>query len=370
MKILIVTGLKLEQFIRVGGDNPEMPRQPQSYPYYGKLKNAGLEVDILSLYEDIGLIKSKSQFSTYLKTMLMINSIASYDVIISWGFVGAWLSLLLKFTQTGKKTLTVVFANVSPSSHRVTGRFKNLLFHMGLRSGKGVIYMTKEQLNQSLINLKLSQEQLIYLPAGVDIKFFFPNSYSESLVIDNKEILQLAGKSYIVVAGDQLRNEIQILDILKQNKLSLVRLTQSGKTEEFWKNVCLSKDKDFNVFCKANLPYHDVRYIYQHALCLLNLVDNSWQPAGWTVMTEAMACGIPVIMNSGLVTRELKNYCEHLPLIEISSTDIFGEINKTLKNILDDKAFRDKLGTAGRKFVEDNLDIEKTSDELLKIFSS
>lgn len=362
MRALVITGTDVKYFQAVGGVDLSMPKLPQAYPYYGYLINNGIEVKILSLEDNIERQKcgkKNNSFWQCLKVLSLRQYISSFDVVISWGFIGAWLALVFSLFNIKSKVFTVVFANYSPNSNLAFGKIKNKLFFKGLKCCRGLIYMTHRQVVEAINDLKLLQEQIYYMPVGVDVNYFCPVSESNKVSFGS-ELLNLLKEPYILVSGDQLRDELSILNILKGTGFKLVRITQSKKTEEFWSDwKRQSCSKELDVFCKSHLSFEEVKFIYQHALCLLNLVDNSWQPAGWTVMTEAMACGIPVIMNKGLVTEELRFYQDPLPLFEVGSICDGDKVKEILKHLKSNPDLRKKIGYLGRKCVENNFSIDK-----------
>lgn len=359
MKTLVIVGSDINKFQKVGMGDENHPRLPLAYPFYGYLMKHDIDVELLHLNEKLPLIK-------YFQLVYLTKYISSFDVIISFGFIGAWLSILLSLFGANRKVLTLVYANVS--GKLITNKIKDFIFNFGLRLCGKVIYMTREQQSQAINKLKFIQNQTCYLPVGVDTRFFNPVSIEKSLI--SPEILKLEKMSYIVVSGDQLRDEKYIAKFVKETGLKFVRLTQSKKIEEFWTEYKESNLNNFDVFCRANLNFHEIRYVYQNAFCLLNLVDNSWQPAGWTVMTEAMACGIPVIMNSGIVTRELKNYQVTLPIIEINNLTGLKETKRVLEKLSKDLSSLQYIKKTSREFVEKNLAIEVTGKYLIEIINS
>ena len=369
MRIIVITNTGLKRFCQVGGDDPNSPRVSLAYPFNGYLKEKGISVEIFSLKNrivDSENIGQDLSLISYFKIIPFAKYFASFDFIVTLGAMGPYLATILTPLLANKKVFTVVFANSPPPSEGILGKIKNLVFQTGLRTCGGLIYMTQEQMNYAIENFKLPLEKVHHLPLGVDTKFFVPLSSCVDVMV-RKELLDLPLKKYVVAAGDQLRDEHQIAKIMKETELKLVRLTQSDRIEKFWEKFNQTNSGQADVFCKARLDFQEVRYVYQHALCVLNLVDNSWQPAGWTVATEAMACGIPVVMNSGLVTRELKRYQDPPPLLEISSTPEIGEVRKELKKLSADFTFAKNLGQSGRKYIEDNLQIEKTGEILINI---
>jgi glycosyltransferase involved in cell wall biosynthesis len=357
MKILITIGGDVERFKELGaGGNRDLPRLPLSYPFYGYLKKQGIDVEVISLSIESWEGKSKPWLNTilgYLKLFLLVPYILKFDFIITFGFIGAVIAfILLPFSQN-KKVLTVVYTNE-------LSKLKN----KGLELCGGLLYMTREQIEQACKELNLPSKHIFHLPIGVDTTYFNQENSNNPIL---PEILQLPLKEYVVVGGDQLRSETQIAEVIQGTELKLVRLTQSLKTQKFWENYNRTCAQKIDVFCKAHLSFNDVRYIYKGALCLLNLVDNSWQPAGWTVLTEGMACGIPVIMNEGLVTRELKQYSPSCPLIEVPQVVRREEIQEILKKLASQPSYAKELGVKGKEFMGKNLPIETAGIELVKI---
>jgi glycosyltransferase involved in cell wall biosynthesis len=98
---------------------------------------------------------------------------------------------------------------------------------------------------------------------------------------------------------------------------------------------------------------------------VVNLVDSSWQPAGWTAVTEAMACGVPVIVNHGLVTVELRRYLkpgESVPFIEIREPAASLALEEILR-LLSSPQTNLMLGQQARRFVMEHLSIERMATE-------
>jgi glycosyltransferase involved in cell wall biosynthesis len=87
-------------------------------------------------------------------------------------------------------------------------------------------------------------------------------------------------------------------------------------------------------------------------------------------MTEALACGLPVIMNHGLVTEEMKLYLRSealLPFIELDSVDFIAARNAIAHLANCPEGQRKQLGELGRCFVEEHFNIDKTSITAYKI---
>lgn len=372
MRVLILVGSDLKRFKDTGGDDPLSPRLPLSYPFYGYLKDKKFNVEVLSINNvtwEGSDRKLLFKLIGYISLIFKSFYISSFDLIISSGFLGVLLSYILVFLGRNNKVCVVVYANRSPEPRTLLAKFKDSIFQFGLKLCGSVIYITKKQMEEAVSEIGLSAHSVYFMPIGVDTKFF-TSLEEKNLIFVGEVVKKVVDKLYVVVSGDQLRNENLIVEIIKNSGLRLVRLTQSVRTEKFWRDIVKKECDKIDVFCKAHLSFQDVRFLYQHALCVLNLVDNSWQPAGWTVLTEAMACGIPAIMNKGLVTEELRLYNDSLPIIELSQKPSIFEIKDSIEKLKNNLQFAKDLGLEGRKFVETYLKIEEVSKEMIKILNS
>jgi len=161
-------------------------------------------------------------------------------------------------------------------------------------------------------------------------------------------------KPCVVVAGDMLRKEDEIASVLQGLGVGLIRLTQNKTVEGFWREKVRGQQIDFTVYCQAHIPFSEVKCAYQRALCSINLVDSSWQPAGLSVFLEAMACGTPVIATKGLTTEIIGSVAERVeerPFMSIDAGDIEG-VRKEVAHFRDDSAARSTAGQRSRDYVE------------------
>lgn len=355
MRVLIVIGIEPEYFVKVGMGDSTFPKLPLAYPFYGFLIENGYQVEILSI-----------NFFTLFNLVTLKRVLGNFEVIISWGMIGALLACILFPFGKNKKVHTLVYSNKVLRLKGLFLKLKELIYCLGLKLCGGCIYMTREQENEAFSIIGLTREQVFFVPVGVDTNYFAPLPEFSNVPV-SRELLSLGEKQYIVVSGDQLRNELEIAKVLSGEGLTLVRLTQEHKTQEFWDNWKKDSHAELNVFCKANLSFEEVRYVYQHSLCVLNLADNSWQPAGWTVLTEAMACAVPVIMNSGLVTKELRLYNDNLPIIELGPRPLDLEVKNAINKLRNNLQYARDLGLEGRRFVEANLMVENVAKAIIHV---
>ena len=89
-------------------------------------------------------------------------------------------------------------------------------------------------------------------------------------------------------------------------------------------------------------------------------MDNSWQPAGLTVAKEAMACGTPLVMSSGITTRELLGFRRSFrqePFLELELLDDADRARAAVLKLARDRSYATEVGRAGRRLIEESLDL-------------
>ncbi len=361
MKVLIFTFSTLEDFKKASAYDSSFPKLPLAYPFFGFLKEKSFEVEVVSLSD---LKKSSNNsLSSYLWIVNNIKYIKSFEVVVAWGSIGAILSYLLLSSKSNSKVVTITYSNWGPEGVTWIGTLKNLFFHSGLRLSGRVAYMTKRQIGEATHGLGLSTNKVSYLPLGVDTHFF--TTEQKEIALD-ENLINCPKEPYVLVAGDQLRDELKVAEIMQGINIKLIRASQSITVKKFWDNWEKKNPGKIDVYCKVKFSYPELRFLYQHALCLLNIVDNSWQPAGWTVATEAMACGTSVIMNKGLVTEEFNFYGDS-PIIEINSiNNVNGFINE-IRKLQSSSGFFKEIAYKNRKFVLKNLDVTITCNAVVEM---
>jgi glycosyltransferase involved in cell wall biosynthesis len=369
--VLVLIGYDIETFNKFGHRSSEYPRRSQAFPFCGNLSERGVHVTVKSVGngdQNDRLLRVTSWWTPYIRSLKIIPSFRSYDAIVAWGTSGLFLAAICSVSsRISKRIAIIVFSNDTPITGSLRTRLRSALHRRALDSAGRVIFMTHEQV-QEAGERSARKTNIVHLPVGVDIDFFVPKDIQRVASI-RPEIEELCHKRYIVVSGDQLRDEESIAKCVEILQIGLVRLTQNRSLENFWRSWAQTHPAIDPLLCIADLSSSEVRYVYQHTVCLLSLVDNSWQPAGWSTITEAMACGVPVVANRGLTTTELKSYVqsdEALPFIEIGERDPKHAAHAIAALLADPCAYH-RMGKLARKFVEANLDIHETSKHAFRI---
>ncbi|MBW2534301.1 MAG: hypothetical protein JRI55_22615 [Deltaproteobacteria bacterium] len=349
-RILLVIGGNTRAFREVGGYGRDKPRLPAAYTFLGALSEAGFDVTLrggLRLADFVGILREAS-------------SRDEYDGILFHGSVGAWCALIgAALSWDLSRFAFLSYTNRPGEGGRPGGRLKDALYGIGAPRADRVFFMTQEQAATAARGTWGRPIRAVAIPLGVDTQFFRPRAGDEeSIVVPGAR----RGRRYVVVAGDQLRDEPRVEAILSGLGVDLVRLTMSREVEAYWQERQRSDGLGFSVSCRVLLPFVEVAAIYRHAACVLNPVLNTWQPAGWTVTTEGMASGVPVVTAAGLVTRELGTYLDRgqsLPLTVVEGLSV-GAYRAALERVLSDDFDAVEAGAAARAFAEEHLAIDRT----------
>lgn len=101
---------------------------------------------------------------------------------------------------------------------------------------------------------------------------------------------------------------------------------------------------------RSTLDDEELRRLYQEAMAIVVPLKDVYQPSGYSVTLQAMACGKPVILsrNRGLWAPELLRHEENCLLVTPGDR---GELAGAMNRIAADPALRARLGSAARDTV-------------------
>ncbi|MDP9052971.1 MAG: hypothetical protein M3N93_01510 [Acidobacteriota bacterium] len=259
------------------------------------------------------------------------------------------------------KLATVTYAIKRPVAGNIARMIHGSLISLILHFSTVVLFMTKQQIEEAAAQFPERAQKFKFLRVGVDTRFFAPTEAGE---YDSG-----SSPPYVVVAGDNLRDEEFIRDTMQGSDLTLIRLTQNRFVEEFWARASASGSLNFAVSCKAHLPWNKVREIYQHASAVLCFSDSSWHPAGWTVFTEALACGKHVVINSGLVATEAQRYqsAGGQAFIEVKNLNLETAAN-ALHSVIARAHEVGPINQQARDFAVQHLTLSHSTNDLTAVF--
>lgn len=203
---------------------------------------------------------------------------------------------------------------------------------------------------QSLSNQGGSPVEISVVTNGVDLTYFKPEVHKS----DEVATLIMTGKmSYHANIAMAMHFVEDILPLIWRSRPE-VRLLIVGKDPPA-SIQALSKDERIEV--TGSVP--DIRVYFQKAS--IAVVPLVYGMGIQNKVLEAMACGIPVVATSPAIAA-LQVHNGH----ELMIADFSGDFAQKVIDLMDQHALREKIGTAGRRYVEQyhdwNLIVHKLED--------
>lgn len=240
------------------------------------------------------------------------------------------------------------------------GVFKRLVFFVILKLVDTIV--VQDSLCYAYFSKFFSGKKLSLLPWFVDGRFFA--SCSSFDLAPSHRLADLIGKKFVFVPGDRARDGQLLLDISNAFPACYVRVSRSFADSEI--NL-LASCPDIKLL--SFVSYSDLLWLYSHCSLVLNLVDDSLNSAGMTVLFESLATNTPVITpsghcSSGYVSKEDSAY--------IRLIDDFANAESWVREIEHLSAlprYRSINSLEVRKIFEQRLSEKRVFDSWKKLFS-
>lgn len=209
---------------------------------------------------------------------------------------------------------------------------------------------------------KYTDKKIIVTPFGVDTNKFIPKvdnqeKKNEIIIGTIKTLEAKYGIEYLIKAFAKVK------DNNKNLKIKL-RIGGKGSQEKYLKNLCaelgIENDVSFLGFLKETEVIHELQN-FDMAVFPSTLDSESFGVAA----VEAEACGIPVIVSDvGGLMESTKPNVTSLIAKKKSVDSLFNEIEKLIRN----KELRVHMGSAARKFVEENYSLSNNFNDVDLIY--
>jgi glycosyltransferase involved in cell wall biosynthesis len=227
-----------------------------------------------------------------------------------------------------------------------------------IKNSEGVITISRTQ----AVRLKLfSCKKVAWIPFASDASWWTPK-------IPDRAILGNHGinfHNFILVMGDVDRDENVTLRALGKFNIPILRVTRDKKTAELSRKA-FADEKVTNGEVYRNVSYELLRELYRAAKVVVVPAKGYLHPAGMTSMTEAMCCGRPVVIPSGLATDGYVNDGYNaFVLDEWEETKISNIIESIYRTDIGEY-----VGSNGRKTVDEFLNFKASSIAFSNFLSS
>jgi glycosyltransferase involved in cell wall biosynthesis len=211
-----------------------------------------------------------------------------------------------------------------------------------------VICVSQAQADFAINIMNFPDSNVDFLYDKVDHRFFRPDNHEEG--------------EYILAIGQEQRDYKTLVDAIDGTGIELVIVASSP-----WSQFNLEITERPNVTLVSNIPYTELRDLYQGAkVILVPLLENNYG-AGLNTMLEAMAMAKPLIISR---TNGVNNYIHHSETGIQSSPGNSAELRDCISMLWGDKNERTRLGTNARQAIVEQMNIDIYVEKIVGIVGS
>ncbi len=196
------------------------------------------------------------------------------------------------------KKIIIGLYQVEYGTHHYIDFVKRVIIKIVMHRAQLYFVMTEQQKKYLSSYYNIPAEKIYIHTFGIDIKYF-----KKKMDIKNLKVHE----PYYLVVGDEARNNDLLILLASKVKKTIVRVCQYPEKSDIY---VLQKDihrygLEEKLIIEENITYEKLRCYFQNAELYLGIVNNDYQPAGWTVACEAIASGCKILLKEGLVSKEL-----------------------------------------------------------------
>jgi glycosyltransferase involved in cell wall biosynthesis len=260
--------------------------------------------------------------------------IAGAKVAISYTD-GFSLSLGLGYPGKNRPILMGGFHGLSDIEARTPANMRSVVRPTIARALAGldhVFFFGPADRAMSMQRYGLSAERSSIIPFGVDTEFWRP-------------MPEVRSEDFVVAVGQDRNRDYDLLAAAPGNHPIRIITRQKVRVPANAKNVEISAG---DYFGSDAMTDQDLRRLYNTASAVVVPLKDVYQPTGYSVTLQAMACGRPVILSNirGLWTQELLKSGENCILVPPGNA---YELDLAVSHIRNDANFAAKLGKAARE---------------------
>ena len=214
-----------------------------------------------------------------------------------------------------------------------------------------------------LVEYGLDEKKIVYHPLGVDIKAFYPQKVAHKKddncirIITVSRLVQEKGLHYGIEA---IRN---LQDSLPDKKIEY-HIIGEGPLRKQLESIILDQNMNETVFLQGEMTQDQIKVELDNSdIFLLPSIEESFG----VVLLEAQAKRLPVVVSKvGSTYQALQ---DEVSGFLVPPGDI-RQFTERLSILASDYQKRSEMGTAGRKYVENNFNIDNLNDRLVEIYEN
>ncbi len=347
----------------------DRPRLPLPYTFGAAMTDAGFVLSAIDLGGETGLPGEDPSdidpFEAIYSAVELQDAIESADIALLWGRPA--LSALVRralLPWTKRRVFFLSYVWSARGIQSIRRRCQIATTRHAARFARGIVLMTAEQATAARATLP-GNLPVIELQVGIDCQFYFqPTALSDIAEADRDQVERLLQSPYVIMPGDGLRLNDDALSIVETTSLNLVRISQYGQLRGIpeLKAEIARRGLGDHLVVFERISYPALRFLMRHAVAYCGLVDATWQPAGWTVACESLACGLPVVLYEGLTSREMNRLGAGPNILRsVAMHDTCAFASELLSAAATSQ--RSELAAEARAFAAGNLDLEKTGSK-------
>ena len=214
-----------------------------------------------------------------------------------------------------------------------------------------IFYGNSDRLNAIKV-FKIPEEKTFILKFGVDTDFWIPK--------ENNSFFS----NYIFSIGQDPARDFQTLLKIKTKKKIHIHTSLLKARDELNIKITNGSYQEYNSFSDI-----DIRSLYQNAFIIVIPLKDVFQPSGYSVTLQAMACGKPVVLTKtrGLWAPLLLKNMSNCILVKPYKSD---SIEKAINFLESNKSEYDRISKNARKTAEKYFSLKISSASTLDLFKS
>ncbi|MEG3618583.1 glycosyltransferase family 4 protein [Magnetovibrio sp. PR-2] len=341
-------------------------RAPKDF-FYGlpHIQSCGFDVSIGNTRKDPkgalnrGVLMYERIRNRYLNfglSVSRVNAIADQiggaDIALSFNDFFSLSMGLYRSNIPGQMRLLGGFHGLSDLVERPPSMFRGYAKSQLMKAIEGLdhLFFSGEVDREKAIEMfSIPREKTSYYPFGVDAEFWRP---------DDKPY---EAETVLSVGSDPSRDFATLINANIQDLVRIItRLNVGGG--DVPDNVEIVRGSLFG----SEITDEKLRELYQHAKVIVVPVRDVWQPSGCSVTLQAMACGKAVVISDikGLWDRDQLKSGENCLLVPPGDPKALKDAVEGLNS---DPKWREEMGRAARKTVDDHFSISRMDHALEKI---